>query len=703
MTNVDVAALAAELTHLVVGSRVDRVYQPARDRILLRLRRKGAGRLDLLFELGRFVTLTRRPPANPDQPSMLAQTLRTQLENARVTGLRQVGFDRLLRLDLERGDGPRALVLELFGDGNLVLLDGAGTILLPMRAGEFSARRVRKGEPYVPPPGSAHPFGLDAAGLSSAAAAGRSKDLVRFLALDLGFGPLWAEELCLRANVEKATRLADLTPPQWDSLQAALRALGQDIARNDLAPALVHAAGGERKDPGQGVEAAPELVDAVPFRMLRYPAPQFAHEEAPTFAAALDAFFVGTGDEESEDEEAEEDPRRPRFEEAKGKLQRQVDQTEAAIQQFRSEEEAARADADALYAAFPQAQSLLEGLAKARAERPWAQVEAVLREGRAQGNAAALQVPELRPHNGTAVLRLDTPAGPRPVEVDLRLSVQENADAHFAAAKRAKSRREGAEGARDQALRRIAELEAGGLDAFGPAPVKAERRASRHFWFESYRWTLTPSGLVAVGGRNAAQNDAVVKKYLRDGDRYVHAEIHGAPSVVVRPAEGSSVEPTPEDLRAAAQFAVVASRAWRQAGPATAYWVTPAQVSKTPRSGEYVPKGAWIIHGKRNPEPGLPMRWWVGLVRLRSSGAPVPRGEETPDRTFTKLCGATLETLQRFADGCVRLEPGSVDAADAAQILAARFGVSVEEAQSVLPAGPVEIHEEPALPLKAGV
>src|SRR5437899_6338922 len=99
MTNVDVAALAAELAPLLVGARLEKAYQPAKEQVLLRLRRKGAGRIDLLFELGKFLTVTKRPPENPDKPSMVAQVLRNALENARVVGFAQVGFDRLVRME----------------------------------------------------------------------------------------------------------------------------------------------------------------------------------------------------------------------------------------------------------------------------------------------------------------------------------------------------------------------------------------------------------------------------------------------------------------------------------------------------------------------------------------------------------------------------------------------------------------------------
>jgi predicted ribosome quality control (RQC) complex YloA/Tae2 family protein len=669
MTNVDVAALAAELAPLLQGARLDKAYQPAKEQVLLRLRRKGTGKLDLLLDLGRFATVTRRPPQNPDKPSMVAQILRNTLENARLSGVSQVGFDRLLRLDLERGDGRHSVVVELFGEGNLLLLDGAGTIVLPMKGEDHGARRLRKGEPYRPPPGSTWPFGLGAEDLAAKAAGG--KDLVRFLAVGLGFGPQWAEELCLRAGLDKRMPV-DAVP--WEAVRSSIDALGRDLSRNDLAPAVVYEDG--------------KPVDAVPFVLQSYPAPRFTHEEAPTFREALDAYFLGvSGDEDAEEPD---DPRRVRYAEALGKVDQQLRQMEDAIAGFVAREEQDRLDGDALYASFAQVQSALDALNQARAGRSWTEVEQVLAQGRAAGNPFALQVPEVRPHAGEAVLLVHLPDGsPRRVTVDVRRTVQENAEECYAAAKKARSRREGATAARAEALKRRRAIEAAGLDAFGAAPVRAERH-SRHFWFESYRWALLPSGLLAVGGRNAAQNDAVVKKYLRDGDRYVHADVHGAPSVVVRPADGPARDVAAEDLRAAGQFALCASRAWRQGGAGSAYWVTPAQVSKTPRAGEFVPRGAWIIHGKRNAEDHLPLEWAVGPVEFESDGTPVRAGEAAKGRSIRKLAGGPPSGVAPFAKEMVRYVPGALDPNDVAQALAERFQVAIEDAQAALPPGPLQ-------------
>ena len=697
MTNVDVAALAGELRRLMVGGRFDKAYQPAKDAVLLRVRRKGAGRLDLLFELGRFVTVTRRPPENPDQPSMVAKILRSTFENARVVDVRQVGFDRLLRIDLEKQE-RHSLVLELFGDGNLLLLDAAGTIVLPMRGVDHGARRLRKGEPYVPPPGGADPLRMDRDALVEAAAGARGKDLVRFLALDLGFGPLWAEELCLRAGIDKATAPDAATEADWDALHAAVRLLADEVGRNDLAPAVIYEAGPADGADGDGTGGAPVPVAAVPFPMRKYPAPRFAAEEAPTFREALDIYYRGVeGDGEEDD-----DPRRRRFEEARGRLRRQVAQMEEAIHGFEAEEAERRADGDALYGAYQTVQAVLDQLQVARRERSWQEIAAVLEQAREAGRPEAQAVRSIQAHDGTALVRVPDLEGPgeRDVAIHLNESVQDNAARQYEAAKKAKSRQEGAGVALRKARAELAELESRGLDAFGAAPRRAAG-PKRHFWFESYRWTVTPSGLLAVGGRNAGQNDAVVKKYLRDGDRYVHAEIHGAPSVVVRPSDGPSVEVPEEDLRVACQFAATSSRAWRQFGAASAYWVTPVQVNKTPRSGEFVPKGAWIVHGRRNVESGLPMRWAVGLVRFTFDGRPVPRDAPDPDRMTWKLVGGPPEGMAPFAHAVVLLEPGDVEPNDAAHALAEAAGVDEEEAQAVLPNGPVRFVDDPGLLARA--
>ena len=60
-------------------------------------------------------------------------------------------------------------------------------------------------------------------------------------------------------------------------------------------------------------------------------------------------------------------------------------------------------------------------------------------------------------------------------------------------------------------------------------PRKRKIKADYREWFENYRWFITSEGEVAIGGKDATTNERAVKKYLKNMDRYAHADVHGAP------------------------------------------------------------------------------------------------------------------------------------------------------------------------------
>jgi len=173
------------------------------------------------------------------------------------------------------------------------------------------------------------------------------------------------------------------------------------------------------------------------------------------------------------------------------------------------------------------------------------------------------------------------------------------------------------------------------------------------------------------------------------------ADLHGAPSVVVKSAGRDIPESAIEE---ACAFAVGMSKAWG-AGHAAgeAYWVLPSQVSKTPNPGEYVARGAFIVRGKRNYRT-VSVRLAVGEVFLD------PRvGEDAPGRRpgaievegARKMMGGPDRAVAGQAKRYVVLEPGDEAANALAPRLAKAFGVPTEEIQAVLPPGGsrvVEVH-----------
>ena len=96
-------------------------------------------------------------------------------------------------------------------------------------------------------------------------------------------------------------------------------------------------------------------------------------------------------------------------------------------------------------------------------------------------------------------------------------------------------------------------------------------------WFEKFHWAISSEGYLIIGGRDAQQNEQLVKRYLRPGDLYVHAEIHGASSVVVR-NKVRNAEVPPRTLNEAGSMAVCYSTAWDANIVVDAWWVYHNQV-----------------------------------------------------------------------------------------------------------------------------
>ncbi|XP_015761968.1 PREDICTED: nuclear export mediator factor NEMF-like, partial [Acropora digitifera] len=124
------------------------------------------------------------------------------------------------------------------------------------------------------------------------------------------------------------------------------------------------------------------------------------------------------------------------------------------------------------------------------------------------------------------------------------------------------------------------------------------KKARKTYWFEKFLWFISSENFLVIGGRDQQQNELVVKRYLEPGDLYVHADLHGATSVIIKNPSGQPVPP--KTLNEAGCMAVCYSAAWEARIVTSAWWVHHQQVSKTAPSGEYLTTGSFMIRGKKN-------------------------------------------------------------------------------------------------------
>lgn len=182
--------------------------------------------------------------------------------------------------------------------------------------------------------------------------------------------------------------------------------------------------------------------------------------------------------------------------------------------------------------------------------------------------------------------------------LNAKKSVEQNAEVYFERSKKAKRKMEGVKIAlarfdkqRDELLKKQASM-IEKLDKVKPTAVARDKQ-----WFEKFRWFYSSEGFLCIGGRDATSNDIIVKKHAKPGDLIFHTEAPGSPFFIVQ-SEGRPIgEATKEET---AQAAAIFSRGWKLGITSMeVFSVTPEQVTKEAKAGEYLSKGAFMVIGKR--------------------------------------------------------------------------------------------------------
>ncbi|MGB0855556.1 MAG: ribosome rescue protein RqcH [Nitrosopumilus sp.] len=203
-------------------------------------------------------------------------------------------------------------------------------------------------------------------------------------------------------------------------------------------------------------------------------------------------------------------------------------------------------------------------------------------------------------------------------------------------------------------------------------------------WYERYRWFFTSDGLLAIGGRDAASNSAVIRKHLEKNDKVFHGDIFGSPFFILKDAQNAPDTSMSEIAHATVCF----SRAWREGMYGiNAFWVHPDQVKKSAPSGEFLPKGSFTIEGQRNFIKSENLRLAVGII--------------PQDENFVLTCGPS-KPIKKNSICYAIIEPHGLEMVDAAKKIRIEFikiyeeiakQINIDDFVRVLPAGKSQIKE----------
>ena len=201
------------------------------------------------------------------------------------------------------------------------------------------------------------------------------------------------------------------------------------------------------------------------------------------------------------------------------------------------------------------------------------------------------------------------------VDIDLALSPWSNARRYYeqkrsAAVKEEKTLRSSEKALKSTERRISADLRRGLKQE--KDVMRPQRKAN---WFEKFVYFISSEGYLVLGGKDAPQNEILYKRYLRRGDRYIHADLDGAASVIIKNKPGMSESPIPPStLSQAGTLAVATSSAWDSKAVMSAWWVDANQVSKISPTGDLLPNGSFWIQGQKNYLPPAQLLLGFGIM-----------------------------------------------------------------------------------------
>ena len=662
MSNIDIYTICQELNDLLVGARVDKSFQPTKDTVVMRFHKAGTGRLDLVIQAGTRIHISQYPLTNPQNPPSFPMLLRKRVKGANVVSVTQHNFDRVLEIKMKKEE-YYTLIVELFSAGNIILLNEANEIILPLKRRHWNQRDISSKKEYVfPKANGMNPFTITIDEFKEVISGGEDHEVVRTLARN-GLGSVYAEEVLLNAEISKKTPCSQLTAEEIKTVFDALKAVFEPLEKREFTPMIVN----NKKEIERLKSENPDKSykakeDVIPIRIKQYEG--FEEEKFDSFNEACDEFYSSkVKNEITNIQEAA-------WNKKVGKFSKRLENQEETLHNFEKTIEDSQKNGEFLFTNYVQVDNILNVIKDAREkDYGWKEIGQTLKDAKKSGMEDA-QIFESMDPLGNITLKIDDIS----IQVDSKKSIPDNAEVYYEKAKKAKRKIKGALIAIENTKKQLADIEAKKVKAMQNVMVPHKRVQKNLKWYEKLRWFVSSDGILVVGGKDAGSNEAVVKKYLDQNNIYLHADIHGAPSVV---AKVSSDALNDNLLKQLGEFAASFSSAWRKNFTSQdVFWVEPDQVSKTPSSGEYVKKGAFIVRGRRNYIRGCKLEISIGLVDYD--------GEK-------RIMAGPTDAMKKFTNKFVTIKPGFTKKEKIAKEILSRINedglLTLDDVVRVLPSG----------------
>ncbi|CAI0467578.1 unnamed protein product [Linum tenue] len=704
MNTADVAAEVKCLRRLI-GMRCSNVYDLTPKTYVFKLMNSSgqtesgeSEKVLLLMESGVRLHTTAYVRDKSNTPSGFTLKLRKHIRTRRLEDVRQLGYDRIILFQFGLGANAHYVILELYAQGNILLTDPDYQVLTLLRSHrdddkgiaimsrhrypveisrvferttatklqdalarvdkpeETDSAKVDGGEAEVTDRPKKEKQGKQKGGKASESKKNSDAKQVTLkivLGEALGYGPQLSEHMILDAGLAPNTKLSASNKLDEDAIHVLLEAVKrfedwlQDIISGEKIPEgyiLMQKDNVGRNSAASESGGHIKMYDEFcPILLNQFKTRE--HEKFDTFDAALDEFYSKIESQRSElQQKAKEDSAVQKLNKIRTDQESRVLNLRKEVDQFVKMAELIEYNLEDVDAAILAVRvALAKGMS-------WEDLARMVKEERKSGNPVAALIDKLHLEKNCMTLLLSNnldemdddektlPADK--VEVDIALSAHANARRWYEMKKKQESKQEKTVKAHEKAFK-AAERKTR-IQLSQEKAVATISHMRKVHWFEKFNWFISSENYLVISGRDAQQNEMIVKRYMSKGDLYVHAELHGASSTVIKNHRPDQAVP-PLTLNQAGCFTVCHSQAWDSKIVTSAWWVYPHQVSKTAPTGEYLTVGSSKpggvkVRGQKGKLKKMKEKYAdqdeeerrIRMALLASAGNAQKKDEETP-------------------------------------------------------------------------
>lgn len=249
-------AIVKELNNTILGGRVDKIYQPEKDEILLNIYNKGNNYKLLISSSSNNprIHFTNQVKKNPPNPPMFCMLLRKHISGGVILDIQQFHMDRIILIDISSLDelgrpSQKRLIVEIMGKhSNIILIEKENlNIIDSIKRVSQDISRVRQVLPgleyqYPSLQDKINPLFLDEEEFVSLIDGSKPNiHIYKFFYTNyLGLSPLISREICFDSGIDMDRPISSLDMQERQRLLDSFMSMMLKVKAENYTPVLIH-------------------------------------------------------------------------------------------------------------------------------------------------------------------------------------------------------------------------------------------------------------------------------------------------------------------------------------------------------------------------------------------------------------------------------------------------------------------------------